>query len=510
MGEVLDTRPWIVENRIKQEVNMDDSDRLSALRAELVKRMGRDRYELWMGPQTKLEFSAHVLRVGCASTFELQCVRRHSQASLAESCRSILGEDVRIEYFVRTDETATIQAMTTKLVQQSLLERASESTALPQSMEERAAMPVTLKQEPPRTEKKQPRSAGTMMARSTFANFVSGPCNELAFRTAKTVAERIGHYGPLFLYGPAGIGKTHLLYAIVQHLRKNASNLRALRFTSEQFTTEFLDALQHRTSPSFRHKYRSVDVLLIDDTQFLVGKRATLDELLVTIDSLHERGKQVVLTCDSSPQELLKVSSELATRISGGLAVPLEMPDFVTRQALVRKFIAEMHPVIGMAIDDEIVVVIATQVAGSARQLRGAINRLIVTSEALRKPLSADLARTILAEYMQQITPAVRLSDIQRAVCDVFGIEPSSLKSPSKTRSVAEPRMLAMWLACNLTRSALGEISEFFGRRSHSTVISAQKKIERMVSQGETIAVANQPCSVEEAIHKVRQKLRSA
>jgi chromosomal replication initiator protein len=286
--------------------------------------------------------------------------------------------------------------------------------------------------------------------------------------------------------------------------------VRALRLTSEQFTTEFLDALHQRTLPGFRQKYRSVDVLMIDDIQFLVGKRATLDELLVTIDSLHERGKQVVLACDCSPQELLKVSSDLASRISGGLAVPLELPDFATRQGLVRQFIAEMHPVIGLTIDDEIVVVIATQVAGSARQLRGAINRLIVTSEALRKPLTADLARTILAEYVQQITPSVKLADIQRAVCDVFGVEASSLKSASKTRTIVEPRMLAMWLACNLTRSALGEISEFFGRRSHSTVISAQKKIEKMVSQGENISVANHDCSVEEAIRKVRQALRRA
>ncbi len=494
---------------------MDDSDRLSALRAELVKRMGRDRYELWLGPQTKLELSSHALRVGCTSTFELQCVRRHSHASLLESCRCLLGEQVPIEYFVQADETATTMPAAPKYVQQSLLDGENGATDLPESvnelsLEKSPAMPVTLKPVPVPVEKKQPRSAGSMMARSTFASFVSGPSNELAYRTAKTVAERIGHYGPLFLYGPPGIGKTHLLYAIVQHLRKNAASLRTLRMTSEQFTTEFLDALQHRTSASFRHKYRSVDVLLIDDIQFLARKRATLEELLVTIDSLHERGKQVVLTCDSSPQELLKLSSELASRISGGLAVPLEMPDFATRQALVRKFIAEMHPVIGMAIDDEIVVVIATQVAGSARQLRGAINRLIVTGEALRKPLTADVARTILAEYMQQITPTVRLPDIQRAICEVFGVEASSLKSPSKTRSVAEPRMLAMWLACNLTRSALGEISEFFGRRSHSTVISAQKKIERMVSQGETIAVANQPCSVEEAIRKVQRALRSA
>jgi chromosomal replication initiator protein len=155
-------------------------------------------------------------------------------------------------------------------------------------------------------------------------------------------------------------------------------------------------------------------------------------------------------------------------------------------------------------------VVIVTQVAGSARHLQGAINRLIVTSQALRKSLTAELARTILAEYMQLITPPVRLPDIQRALCEVFGVEASHLKSATKVRSIAEPRMLGMWLACNLTRSALGEISEFFGRRSHSTVISAQKKIERMVSRGETITVANCDYPVEEAIRKVQQALRRA
>jgi chromosomal replication initiator protein len=324
------------------------------------------------------------------------------------------------------------------------------------------------------------------------------------------VAERVGRYGPLLLHGPAGVGKSHLLYAMMRELRRHGSSLRPLRLTAEQFTTEFLDALNRRTLAGFRQKYRTVDVLLIDDIQFIASKRATLDELLVTIDSLHERGKQVVLTCDANPQEILKLSSDLAMRISGGLAVPMELPDFATRQALVRRIVGDMHPTIGMAIDDEVVVVIATQVAGSARQLSGAINRLIVTSEALKKPLTADLARSILSDYMQQITPTVRLPDIQKAVCEVFGVDTTSLKSASKTRSVAEPRMLAMALSCNLTRSALGEISEFFGRRSHSTVISAQRKIEKMISHGDKVTLANQSCTMEEAIRRVQAVLRRA
>jgi chromosomal replication initiator protein len=495
------------EYRILQEVDMDDSDRLSALRKELVSRLGRERYDLWLGPQSSLELSGGLLRVGCTSTFELQCLRRRVHAQLVETCRVVCGETVSVEYFICAAEPVTTKMVQKQLIAQDLVIEDSCANAEPcATVLESPTQPIL----PIRRETKKQAPAGRTLSRCSFNNFVVGAGNELAFRTARAIAERPGRYGTLVLHGPSGSGKTHLQFALLRELRRQGPSIRSLRLTAEQFTAEFLDALHHRTSPSFRQKYRSVDVLMIDDIQFLLTKRATLDELLVTIDSLQERGKQVVLTCDCSPQELLKISPELSSRISGGLTIPLEMPDFATRQGLVRQFIADMHPVIGMTISDEVVVVIATQVAGSARQLQGAINKLIVTSQALKKPLTAELARTILAEYVQQITPAVKLSDIQRAVCEVFGVEAASLKSASKTRTVVEPRMLAMWLACNLTRSALGEISEFFGRRSHSTVISAQKKIERMVSEGEHISVANHNCTVEEAIRKVQQILRRA
>jgi chromosomal replication initiator protein len=488
---------------VLQEVNMDDSDRLSAVRAELVKRLGRERYDMWVGPQTTFDMSVGRLRVGCPSAFELQSLRRRAHECLTECCRDVYGPDVTVEYFVCPQEEPAVPA---KMVQRTLLVGETSCHAMRPCVEPAVAVceaPAIKVAEPPR-----PAAGG--LQRSTFANFVVGPGNELACRTAKMVAERVGRYGPLLLHGPAGVGKSHLLYAMMRELRRHGSSLRPLRLTAEQFTTEFLDALNRRSLAGFRQKYRTVDVLVVDDIQFIACKRATLDELLVTIDSLHERGKQVVLTSDKNPQELLKLSSELATRISGGLAVPMELPDFATRQALVRRIVGEMHPTIGMAVDDDVMLVIATQVAGSARQLCGAINRLIVTSEALRKPLTADLARSILADYMQQITPTVRLPDIQKAVCEVFGVDATSLKSASKSRSVAEPRMLAMALSCNLTRSALGEISEFFGRRSHSTVISAQRKIEKMISSGQKVTLANQSCTMEEAIRKVQAALRRA
>jgi chromosomal replication initiator protein len=212
------------------------------------------------------------------------------------------------------------------------------------------------------------------------------------------------------------------------------------------------------------------------------------------------------LACDRSPGDLQGMSMELVSRISGGLAIPLAPPDYATRVGLVRQFAARLS----IAVNDEIVSTIASQVAGSARQVQGAVNRLAATSLAHGQPVTAALARTVAADFVQQNTPAVRLVDIQRAVCQVFGVEAGSLKSERKSRRVAEPRMLAMWLARKYTRAALGEIGEFFGRRSHSTVISAQRKIESLVSQGAQLSVADRPCPVEEAIRRVEQALRTA
>ena len=493
---------------------MEDSDRLSAFRIELVNRLGRQRYDLWIGPQTTLELAADSVRIVCKNSFEVQFLRRRIHAQVVEASRYVMGRELAVDYVVLPAEQPQ-DSEQQRHFQPNLFDAEPSSTAPSVPTPDRtgpardAASPIAEKSPVPvRPQRSKP--AGARPSQATFAGFVAGPCNELALSTAITVSQRLGHYGPLLLYGPAGAGKTHLQHAIVAAVREQNPRIRAVRLTAEQFTSDFLDALHHRTSPNFRHKYRSVDVLLVDDVQFLVGKRATLEELLVTIDSLQDRSKQVVLACTGTPAELQKVSPELVAKISGGLAIPLELPDYITRLALVRQFLAQMHPVIGMAIDGEVASLIANQIAGSARQLRGAINRLIVTSEAWGKPLTPDLARTVLAEYMQQITPSVRLSDIQQAVCEVFRVEPQSLKSKSKTRSVVEPRMVAMWLACTLTRSALGEISEYFGRRSHSTVISAQRRIDKMVSQGTSISIADRSCKVEEAIRQVRAALRIA
>ena len=472
---------------------MDDSDRLSALRRELAQRLGPQRHELWLGPHTSLEFDTGILRIGCPSQFECQWLRSRLHTILLASCEQVWQERVSVEYHVVAQATGgEPQAEATDDAAHPF--QASNSA---QALTEPAA---TNSKNASRTSRLAPRH------KSSFANYVVGKSNEVATRMAQSVVEQLGHFGPLLFFGPPGVGKTHLCYAMLQQLRQTSQRAHAVRLTAEQFTGEFLAALDRRSLPSFRQKYRSIDVLFIEDIQFMVGKKATLDELLYTIDTLHERGRQVVLTCDRSPGELQKVSTELVSRVSGGLSIPLKTPEFATRLGIVRQLSVRLK----VSLDEEVIALIATQVAGSARQLAGAINRLVATSMAHKSRITMDLARTTLVDYVQQNAPAVRLADIQRAVCEVFGVEPASLKSSRKSRSITEPRMLAMWLARKYTRSALGEIGEYFGRRSHSTVVSAQKKIERLVSENAEISVADRPCQVDEAIRQVEAVLRTA
>lgn len=470
---------------------MEEPDRLSKLRHELTRRLGSQRYELLVGAHTSLECAAGVLRVGSPSQFQMQWLRRRLHDTLKECCLQAWGEDLAIEYHVA-------QAAASPAPAEAAVECVAAGSTTP--VETSLRMSTTVRppiSKPPRT---------TRRVASTFENFVAGQGNELAVRTTQSIAAQPGQYGPLLLYGPPGVGKTHLQYAVLHQLRQANPRIRALRLTAEQFTAEFLGALDRRALPGFRHKYRSIDVLLVDDIQFLAGKKATLDETLYTIDTLHERARQVVLASDRSPGELQSMSLELVARISGGLAIPLAPPDYATRVGIVRQFAARLK----LTVDEEIVATFATQIAGSARQLQGALNRLAATSAAHGQPVTASLARTVATEFVQQNTPAVRLVDIQRAVCQVFGVEATSLKSQRKTRNVAEPRMLAMWLARKYTRAALGEIGEFFGRRSHSTVISAHRKVETLVSQGAELSVADRPCHVEEAIRQVELALRTA
>ena len=475
---------------------MDDSDRLSVLRRELQRRLGPERYELWLGPQTELAFTAGVLQVCCTSAAEGQWLRRRWHEHLLACGVEIFGRGLTIAY--QWPETTPAPASASR--KSSTPPPSAEASNSAKSNKSPAPAPIA----PPPSD--APSPSQDAVTRGTFDDFIVGECNQLAVQAGRDLARKAGLFSPLVVHGPHGSGKSHLLQAIGHHARAVRGRVRVLHLTAEQFTTQFLEALSQRSLPGFRQKTRHVDLLLLDDVQFLESKKATLEELLHTIDAIETRGGQVVLTSDRSPGELKSHSAALAGRLSAGLAVAVAPPDYATRVGILQRMAARMR----MSLDPAVIDVVAQQVIGSGRLLSGAINRLVAVSMAQKKAITVELARKVLAEFCRQHAPQIKLPDIQRAVCEVFGVESASLKSPRKTRSIAEPRMLAMWLARRYTRSALSEIGDFFGRRSHSTVVSAQRKFDRLLTHGGQITVGDEACDVEEAIRRIEVRLRMA
>jgi chromosomal replication initiator protein len=257
--------------------------------------------------------------------------------------------------------------------------------------------------------------------------------------------------------------------------------------------------------PSFRRKYRGLELLAIDDLQFLAGKKATLGELLHTVESLLRGGRQVVFAADRPLLDLKALGPDLVARLSGGMVCRLDPADYATRQGIVRQLAVRL----GLAIPRAVETYIAAHFTTQSRELAGALKRLQATSLALERPVTLALAEEALAELIDHQGLPVKLSDIEKAVCDVFGLSPSTLQSEGKAKAVSHPRMLAMFLARKHTRAPLSEICSYFGRRSHTTVISAQRKVEAWMAGGGTIRLGDRAVSLEETIRRVEERLRA-
>ncbi len=277
--------------------------------------------------------------------------------------------------------------------------------------------------------------------------------------------------------------------------------------TAEQFTSAFLEALRGTGLPNFRRKYRGLELLVIDDVQFFANKKATVGELLHTVETLLRAGRQLVFASDRPAVDLKMLGPELMARLSGGVACRLDPPEFSTRVGIVRQLASQLNLEVPRDVESYIAAHFTTQ----SRELAGAVKRLQATSHALGKPLSLALAEETLAELVDhQGGRAVRLADIEKAVCDVFGLTPASLQSTAKSKAVSHPRMLAMFLARKFTRAPLAEIGAYFGRRSHSTVISAQRKVEGWMANGAAVRMDDRPVSLEQTVRRVEERLRAS
>ena len=316
----------------------------------------------------------------------------------------------------------------------------------------------------------------TFTSKYTFDTFVVGSGNRFAHAAALAVAETPARaYNPLFIYGGVGLGKTHLLQAIGHHLVTHKQTARVMYVSSERFTNEMINAIRDDKTVEFRNRYRNVDVLLIDDIQFLAGKERTQEEFFNTFNTLHESSRQLIISSDRQPREIPTLEDRLRSRFEWGLIADIQPPDYETRIAILRKK-AELDAIV---VPDEVTQYIAQRISSNIRELEGALSRLRAHAEMQRVPISIDLATDVLKELLPQarIRP-VTIPAIQRAVAEFFGIRIEEMKAKRRTKGVAFPRQVAMYLSRELTDASLPRIGEEFGGRDHTTVMHACDRVK--------------------------------
>ncbi len=310
-----------------------------------------------------------------------------------------------------------------------------------------------------------------------FDNFVLGKSNELGFAAAQQVAQDPGKvYNPLLLYGGTGLGKTHLLHAVGHALAERDRDRNVVYLHSEKFVSEMIQALRRASIDDFKARYRSVDALLIDDIQFFAGKDRSQEEFFHTFNALLESRQQIILTCDRYPKEVEGIEARLRSRFGWGLSVPIEPPDFETRVAILMKKAAES----GLELDEAVAMLIARRMRSNVRDLEGALNSLLANARFTGRTIDEDYTREVLRDVLAVHDRQITLENIQKVVAAFYQLRVADLLSKRRTRNIARPRQMAMFLAKSLTQHSLPEIGDAFGGRDHTTVLHACRKIESL------------------------------
>lgn len=312
----------------------------------------------------------------------------------------------------------------------------------------------------------------------TFDTFVVGSNNKFAQAAAIGVTENPGSkYNPFFIYGGVGLGKTHLMHAIGNQILMNNPNLNILYVTSETFTNQLINALRDQATEKFREKYRNIDVLLIDDIQFIANKKSTQEEFFHTFNTLYESGKQIVLSSDKPPKDIELLEDRLKSRFDWGLIADISNPDFETRLAILRKK-TQLDNII---IDDEILSAIATRVDTNIRELEGTLNKLIAKASLTNSPITMEMTERAINDIVAKQDKVISSEYIQEVVGKYFSIQPEDLRGSKRSNDVTFPRQIAMYLCRNVAQMSLPQIGIDFGKRDHTTVMHACNKIEKEI-----------------------------
>lgn len=409
--------------------------------------VGKTSYDTWFSAIEVTEKDPKTLIVESPDDFFKNWIVEHYQSLIEETICRISGSPITIEFSVNPN----------------MLKKDVPPTLAP--AKERAEGEVPLNP--------------SLNSRFTFDNFVIGPSNRFACAASLAVAESPAKaYNPLFIYGSVGLGKTHLIQAITHRLTQLHPKLKYCYMSSERFTNELIDAIRYRSTKQFRAKYREMDVLLIDDIQFIAGKEATQEEFFHTFNNLHNSNKQIIITSDRPPKEIAKLEERLSSRFAWGLITDIQPPDFETRAAILRKKI-ENEPV---NVPNDVIHFIADQIRTNIRELEGALIRVVADASLDERPVTLDAAKNILKDMVKETRKTISVEMVQKSVSEFYGLPLSELRAKKRHKNIVLPRQVAMYLSRQLTNMSLPEIGNAFGGKDHTTVLHSCKKIEHEIS----------------------------
>ncbi len=482
------------------DVNQSEMDVATQVRTALVSRVSSERYDLWMPRDAQWLWNDGILQITFASDFSCQIAKKMFGSEIHLAISEVVGNEAEINWSVAVGKAKTIDSTSSPLQRVSRVKPSSE--------------PAPIDGGTPLNEGKQAKfnrvsshpvaaSNWTPPTSELWEKFVQGSSNQLAWTTANLVIAEPGKLSPVLLHGPNGCGKSYLAAAVAERLRSVNRLRRVVHMSSEQFTNDYMEGLRGGGLPMFRRKYRDVEALILDDIQFFVGKKSTIGELKHTLDNLIRLGKQIVLTADCSLSELQGLGSDLVGRLRSGMVTPIFPLDESTRAEVIHRHFKAA----GLEISHDIVAQIACRAAGDGRVLSGIAKRMVAVSALHPEKLTWETCWNAVYDLVQATQPIVRIADIEKAICNMFGLEAGSLQSPSKTRNVSQPRMLAMFLSRKYTPAAYKEIGEYFGKRRHSTVISAEKTVGCWLNDDANMKVGR-GLTIRDAVRQVEAQLQ--
>ncbi len=404
--------------------------------------VGTTSYDTWFASLRVSNKNPNVLTIEAPDEFFKNWIVDHYQGTIERVLRGEAGQEVGIEFNVNAE-------LLNKGTQQKL-----------NSFERHFEVPA---------------KNAHLNPRFLFDNFVVGPSNRFAFAASQAVAESPAKaYNPLFIYGPVGLGKTHLMQAITQEIQIKHPNLKICYISSEQFTNEMINSIRHRTSEAFRLKYRNIDVLLIDDIHFIAGKESTQEEFFHTFNALHDHRKQIIICSDRPPKEIAHLEERLVSRFAWGLITDIQPPDFETRVAILRKKLA----LESVKVPDDVLMFIAQEIKTNIRELEGALIRVVAYALLEDKIISLQMAKQVLKDMVKETMKTISVDMVQKEVAAFFNVAVAELKTKGRHKNIVLPRQIAMYLTRKLTTHSLPEIGGAFGGKDHTTVLHAFKKID--------------------------------